>query len=81
MYRLNEQLIVREDDKSLFSLENMEVYEFNEVGFRALMIIKTGNIDSYYTWEKEVKKINGVDASSMKEFFKGLENCNIIVEE
>ncbi|WP_026504382.1 hypothetical protein [Butyrivibrio sp. NC3005] len=80
MYRLNNQLIVREDDKSLFSLDKMEVYEFNEVGFEAINLIHNGNIESYSQWEQEVKNIKGADVSEMKDFFQGLIDCNIIEE-
>lgn len=81
MFILNEELMVREDDKSLFSLSNMEVYEFNKAGFDALMIIKnTENGISYDDWEISAKKIDGIDSEEIHVFWDGLVEQGIIVE-
>ncbi|MCI9140671.1 MAG: hypothetical protein HFI78_13535 [Lachnospiraceae bacterium] len=78
MYKINQDLIVRDDDKSLFSLENMEVYEFNEIGFQAILIVCNKQIESYEQWEYEVSIIEGADISEMREFWQGLIDNNIL---
>lgn len=39
-YRINDKYVVRDDDMSVFSLENMEIYEFNKVGFETIKILE-----------------------------------------
>lgn len=81
MFILNEELMVREDDESLFSLSNMEVYEFNKAGFDALMIIKNAkNGISYDDWKKSAEKIDGIDSEEIHVFWDGLVEQGIIVE-
>lgn len=79
MFKINEKLIVREDDNSLFSLDNMEVYEFNEIGFKAIMLIKEGQIDSLNHWIDEIGINEGVDTSEMEGFLSKLIDAGIVI--
>ncbi len=79
MFKINEKLIIREDDNSLFSLDNMEVYEFNEIGFKAIMLIKEGQIDSLNHWIDEIGINEGVDTSEMEGFLSKLIDAGIVI--
>lgn len=81
MYKINENLIMREEDNSLFSLENMEIYEFNEVGFKAILIFNEEKIENYSQWEKEVSKIENLDISDLNEFWQNLIDVKILEEK
>ena len=81
MYKINENLIIREEDNSLFSLENMEIYEFNEVGFKAILIFNEEKIESYSQWKKEVSKIEDLDISDLNDFWQNLIDVKILEEK
>lgn len=81
MYKINEELIIRDDDKSLFSLENMEVYEFNEIGFKVIKIISEQKLDNYNDLEKQISDIDGADTTDMKDFFDALLKHKIVIND
>ena len=35
-YKLNDKLVIRDDEMTIFSIENMKIYEFNEDGFKII---------------------------------------------
>ncbi len=39
--KINENLIIREEDKMLFSAKNMQIYKFNEKGYEVVKIINS----------------------------------------
>ena len=39
--KINENLIIREEDKMLFSAKNMQIYKFNEKGYEVIKIINS----------------------------------------
>lgn len=81
MYKLNSELMVREDDMSLFSLKDMEVYEFNKEGFQAIMVVfQHPEGIEYDLWEKKVSLIDGIDAENIIEFWNCLIEKRIITE-
>lgn len=82
MYKFNSKLVIRENDKSMFSLDKMEIYEFNEAGFNAIMIIKeAGYVGiTYQEWSKKTKILPDFIGEDLVEFWNNLIQHNIIVE-
>ncbi|MCL1935337.1 MAG: hypothetical protein FWF57_03040 [Defluviitaleaceae bacterium] len=39
-FKINDNLIFREEDYSVFSLEKMEIYQFNEIGYKVILEMK-----------------------------------------
>ena len=47
LLKINDQLIIREEDKMLFSASNMKIYKFNEKGFKLIKAIQEKGKVSY----------------------------------
>ena len=47
LLKINDQLIIREEDKMLFSASNMKIYKFNEKGFKLIKAIQENGKVSY----------------------------------
>ena len=41
--KINEKMIVREDDNMVFSAKNMKIYKFNEKGFKVVNTINNNS--------------------------------------
>ncbi len=82
LYCLNKDLIIREEDLSVFSLENMEIYEFNKPGFLAILAIQVEDVQgiTYDIWLEQVSKIPDIDIIDIKEFWDSLREYHIIEE-
>lgn len=81
MYKFNPNLIFRDDEKSIFSLENMEIYQFNVTGFEAIKKMKDFSEPvSYEKWLVEVKEIPDMDSENIKEFWDSLIEKRIFIE-
>jgi len=81
MYVVNDDLVMRDDDYSLFSLEEMEVYQFNEAGFKAILVFAEHEISEYDEWAKYAQTIDGIDLSESREFWDALLESKIVVEK
>lgn len=82
MYKFNNKLVVRDGDKSMFSLDEMEIYEFNEVGFNAIMIVKEAGESgvSFQDWKEKALQLPDFVDEDVEEFWNGLIQYGIIVE-
>lgn len=82
MYKFNCELIIREDDQSIFSLEEMEIYEFNEAGFNAILLIRKAGSSgiSFQDWEKQTRSLPNFTSEDLDEFWDTLIEHNIIIE-
>lgn len=79
LYTINNDLILREDDNSAFSLNRMEVYEFNPVGFKAIMIMQKYAAQglNYENWYDKIKSIDDIDLKDIKDFWDNLISLGI----
>ena len=80
MFKLSNNLVVREDDKSMFSLDKMEIYEFNDAGFAAIMIIHNAGESgiSFESWhEKAIRIPDFIDETD--DFWHGLIDHGIVI--
>lgn len=44
-YMINQDLVIRDEDRALFSLSKMEIYKFNEEGYEILKFIYGEPVD------------------------------------
>lgn len=80
MYRINKELIVRDNDMTLFSLENMEIMEFNEVGFKCIKVIESEVINTFSEFVEKIKDVPDIILSDIKDFWDSLIEHGIIIE-
>lgn len=79
MYVINPELVVREDDKTLFSLEDMQIIEFNEIGFECIRILEREHITSCDEFIEKSRNLPDISVSDIKEFWDSLLDSKIVV--
>ena len=82
MYKFNSKLVVRENDKSVFSLDNMEIYEFNEAGFNAILIVRDADEAgiTYQEWYEKAKDLPNFIDEDLEEFWQNLVKYKIVIK-
>lgn len=74
-YTINNDLVLRDNDKTLFSIEKMEIYRFNDEGFRILKSIESGNAgDVLYA------DLSDIQRDYIDEFITEIKSLNLIKE-
>ncbi|UYZ39025.1 hypothetical protein OD350_28555 (plasmid) [Clostridium beijerinckii] len=78
---INKDIVCRKEDKALFSLKNMEIYQFTEDGFKLIDFLYNSCEDNKIEYRKFIKlylQNNEINESEIDEFLDKLSNKNII---
>ncbi len=76
--KLNDKLIIRDDDKMLFSAHKMQIYKFNDRGFKIVSAIKN-NIPISLEHLMQLLKDEYTDIE-INDFIKKMIDNNIVIE-
>ncbi len=77
---MNDQFTIREEDKALFSLASMEIYKFNEMGYRMLSEMKAYGPLTISSWKSRCKEKFQIDESDFNYFIEKLISKDIILQ-
>lgn len=80
IYRLNDNLIYREEDKTFFSLKKMEIYKMDNFTYKILNEFVGKSFEMEELYQKYIN-IDNIDIEYFDEFISILKSKNIIVTE
>ena len=78
-YVINEKMVVRDEDKALFSLQEMKVYRFNDLGFQILMKIGYDGVD-LDKLNDEMCKCLGITKEDLNRFIEKSVQNGVLVQ-
>ena len=78
-YKINDNLIYREDEGVFFSLESMEIYKLDELSSDIMLFILGKNKIVYDDFLVFYTSIEDIDISYCNEFFQQLISMKLIV--
>ena len=78
-YSMNHDYILRPEDRSVFSVERMQIYQFNESGFDLLQFFAEES-QTYEDWISYAHTINSCSEKYLKDFFDQTVICEILTE-
>jgi hypothetical protein len=79
-YKINSDLVYRQEDKNFFSLSKMEIYQLDEISYKILENL-VGESFSYDEFVEEYMKIENIDPDYCNEFFQYLQELKIVKQD
>jgi|GEM_PF-1471908 hypothetical protein len=79
LYKINGDLVYREEDNNFFSLKNMEIYQLDELSSIIIKKIFCYETFSYSQFEDIYTSIEGIDIDYCKEFFDFMIEKGILI--
>lgn len=76
-FKINDDLVNREEDKALFSLSKMEIYKFNDEGYTILNFL-INKIVSYTELKQYYSSFDDLDQDCFEEFLQTMLENEII---
>lgn len=76
-YKINSNLVYRQEDKNFFSLSKMEIYQLDEISHKILENFVDESF-SYDEFVEEYMKIENIDPDYCNEFFQYLQELKIV---